>query len=281
MLDTTIVMVAIGLVWMYASVSLIASQINEGVASLLGRRSKDLASAIGNLLNDPDVKGWALKVLNHPLVSPLADGKAQSLAELKNLPSYISADHFAAAVLDGMNSWPGASGTLRENIGRVADPQLRGLLEGILATTQGDVVKVRAELAAWFDGAMDRLSGAYKRRTQLACFCIGLLIAIAFNVDSIRIFQVLWNRPVLMTELTTGAVPVNTQDALTALQSLPIGWPSAPTFEWSIAGALCVGKMLLGWTLTALSVLFGAPFWFDLLQKIAQVRSTGPKPKEV
>jgi hypothetical protein len=179
-----------------------------------------------------------------------------------------------------MNSWPGASGTLRENIGRVADPQLRGLLEGIFATTQGDVVKVRAELAAWFDGAMDRLSGAYKRRTQLACFCIGLVIAIVFNMDSVHVFKVLWTRPVLMTELAGGAASVTTADAVAALQKLPIGWSTVPSFEWSAAGALSAGKMALGWILTALSVLFGAPFWFDLLTKIAQLRGTGPKPKE-
>lgn len=31
---------------------------------------------------------------------------------------------------------------------------------------------------------------------------------------------------------------------------------------------------LLGWTLTAAAVSLGAPFWFDLLQKIAQIRSS-------
>jgi hypothetical protein len=35
----------------------------------------------------------------------------------------------------------------------------------------------------------------------------------------------------------------------------------------------------LGWLLTALAVSLGAPFWFDMLNKIIVVRST-VKPKE-
>ncbi len=38
-------------------------------------------------------------------------------------------------------------------------------------------------------------------------------------------------------------------------------------------------ERLLGWILTALAISLGAPFWFDLLNKIIQLRGTGPKPK--
>ncbi|OMP75125.1 hypothetical protein [[Flexibacter] sp. ATCC 35208] len=34
----------------------------------------------------------------------------------------------------------------------------------------------------------------------------------------------------------------------------------------------------IGWLLTAFAVSLGAPFWFDLLNKIIQLRGTGPKP---
>jgi hypothetical protein len=32
--------------------------------------------------------------------------------------------------------------------------------------------------------------------------------------------------------------------------------------------------------ITASSTLFGAPFWFDTLQKLARIRSSGPSPRE-
>jgi hypothetical protein len=38
-------------------------------------------------------------------------------------------------------------------------------------------------------------------------------------------------------------------------------------------------KYLLGWLITACAVSFGAPFWFDMLNKIMVVRST-IKPQE-
>ena len=38
-------------------------------------------------------------------------------------------------------------------------------------------------------------------------------------------------------------------------------------------------KMLLGWGLSGIAIAMGAPFWFDLLSKIVNVRNTGSKPK--
>ncbi|MGZ8537962.1 MAG: hypothetical protein ACXWV9_06830, partial [Flavisolibacter sp.] len=36
--------------------------------------------------------------------------------------------------------------------------------------------------------------------------------------------------------------------------------------------------IFIGWLITALAISLGAPFWFDLLNKIANLRSGGPKP---
>jgi hypothetical protein len=37
---------------------------------------------------------------------------------------------------------------------------------------------------------------------------------------------------------------------------------------------------LLGWLMTALAALFGAPFWFDTLQRFVSLRGTGDPPAE-
>lgn len=36
----------------------------------------------------------------------------------------------------------------------------------------------------------------------------------------------------------------------------------------------------LGWILTALAISLGAPFWFELMNKLLQFRGNGPKPKD-
>ncbi|HXP02869.1 MAG TPA: hypothetical protein VN808_02035 [Stellaceae bacterium] len=37
--------------------------------------------------------------------------------------------------------------------------------------------------------------------------------------------------------------------------------------------------MVLGWVITALATSLGAPFWFDALNNLLQLRNTGPKPQ--
>jgi hypothetical protein len=37
---------------------------------------------------------------------------------------------------------------------------------------------------------------------------------------------------------------------------------------------------LLGWLITAVAALFGAPFWFDALQSIIRLKGAGPSPDE-
>jgi hypothetical protein len=39
--------------------------------------------------------------------------------------------------------------------------------------------------------------------------------------------------------------------------------------------------MLLGWLITLLAVSLGAPFWFDVLTKVSNLRSSGPRGADV
>lgn len=69
---------------------------------------------------------------------------------------------------------------------------------------------------------------------------------------------------------------------------LPIGWPErdfaktndqSPIVYWWSTVTDAAPDRALGWLLTALAASLGAPFWFDLLNKIIVVRST-VKPHE-
>jgi hypothetical protein len=51
--------VAIGVVFIYILLSLVCSAINEGIASVLNQRGKNLFEGIKNLLNDPTFTGLA------------------------------------------------------------------------------------------------------------------------------------------------------------------------------------------------------------------------------
>jgi len=54
---------------------------------------------------------------------------------------------------------------------------------------------------------------------------------------------------------------------------LPIGWPQG-------LASPVRPSMLLGWLVTAIAASFGAPFWFDTLNRFVQLRAGGPKVEQ-
>lgn len=63
--------------------------------------------------------------------------------------------------------------------------------------------------------------------------------------------------------------------------ALPLGWSREP-YDFKKDFFSSVGKTIaghgIGWLASILAICLGAPFWFDLLNKIANLRSSGPKP---
>jgi hypothetical protein len=269
MLNSTTLEVAIGLVFCYASVALIVSSINEAIASVFKLRSKSLLEGVKSLLNDPKFNGLALNLYNHGLVSPHDQGNAANAQDLTSKPSYIDPKHFAIALIDSIQTKTGDFVQLGADINAIPDPQIKQLLQGIYARASGKIENVHAELATWFDSGMDRLSGGYKRRSQLYCFIIALAIAALFNIDSFHLFTTLWQHPAIAAGISPPAA--STDIPWEMLMSLPVGWTdSSPQIN---------GAQLAGWLVTASATLFGAPFWFDLLQKLVNLRGTGNKPE--
>ncbi|HEX4344011.1 MAG TPA: hypothetical protein VHZ31_00470 [Solirubrobacteraceae bacterium] len=153
----------------------------------------------------------------------------------------------------------------------------------------GDREKFRSLLERWFDSSMDRVSGWYKRRTQVIVCFLALLVTLACNVNTISIADRLVNddavRAAVVSQATTTSAKAG--DSLDTVASnitnvqqlgLPLGWdkkagdPAKPDLDnhlWRTLG---------GWLLTFLALSLGAPFWFDALSKIAGLRNTGTKP---
>ena len=264
--------VAIGLVFCYASISVISSSLYEAIASMVKLRARFLLDGVKELLNDPDFSGLARDVYQHALVNPRSSGTGEGGAAAAIIPSYIEPRSFAIALIDAIQKVPAGFQNLRERIDALPDRQLRTLLQGIWDRSEGKIENVEASLARWFDGGMNRVSGVYKRHAQLFTFLIALVIAGLFNVDSFHLFKTLWVHPGAAASIGAGSATEGGKMAFQALFTLPVGWSQAPTSAG--AGLLLFG----GWLVTAISVLFGAPFWFDLLQRLVNLRGTGSKP---
>jgi len=167
------------------------------------------------------------------------------------------------------------------------------------------------EIETWFDRSMDRASGVYKRNTQLLCFFLGFAIAIMFNLDSLFLVQRLSHDTAMRTALAGGAETIvkeskskeqNSQSFnpekleeninsllgnssfITPITENADNLMSCPDKEQTICPSsekkfnpLKIFPTVVGWIITALAIYMGAPFWFEILGKFVNVRSTGKK----
>src|SRR5215470_17634257 len=116
MLNSTILDVAIGLVFTFLAMSLAVSAIVEAVASAAKWRCTMLLQGVKGLLNDASFKGLALAVYNHALVNPMAPGTASTENDVKPLPSYIEPRQFAAALMDVLTIGKNLTGDMKQAI---------------------------------------------------------------------------------------------------------------------------------------------------------------------
>lgn len=189
------------------------------------------------------------------------------------------------------------------------NPETLSYLTSLWIDSQGDTAKFRAALEQWFRDMMERCTGWYKRLTQKVLLGIGLAIAVIFNVDTLAIIQKLEHSPKMReqivrqaTEFTKAhpnlaaelekpkpdstaqqekklrdtlyaqAVTLSTGQIKDANTLLGLGWPDG---FLNFKGCWFVGLLsaLGGWALTAIAISLGAPFWFDLLNKVMQLRN--------
>jgi len=235
MFNSSILDVIIGLVFCFASVALFVSSLTEALASFLKLRHKTLLAGIQKMLNDPDGNGLVKSLYEHALIDPMSlalpavaatiDSAALApsapppgarpatqaavapttpdWARRRQLPAYIASRDFAHALLDIIRTAPDANAGLKADIDAVADPQLRQALQGFHARARGDVDKFSDAIANWFDNAMDRLSGSYKRRAQVCTFLIALVTAAGLNIDAFHVLDQLWKRPALSAAIVS------------------------------------------------------------------------------
>ena len=302
MFGSEVLEVAIGLVFLYLLLSLICSSIREGIEAVQKARAIDLERGIRELLHDRGGTGLASALYNHPLVFGLFQGEYDPTRLTKgrmpgrgNLPSYIPARNFSAALLDIVARGKGvAAGTggqktaadagttpislesLRAGVVTLDNEAVRRALLTAIDTAQGDLQRAQANVEAWFNSSMDRVSGWYKRRTQNIIFAVGLLLTIAVNADTLAVAGSLvrdeaLRRAVIASAERPVAGAAAGYEALTTM-AFPIGWSQLPS-------AVDVARHVPGWLMTALAISLGAPFWFDVLNKFMVIRST-VKPHE-
>ncbi|MGI8586949.1 MAG: hypothetical protein ACR2M0_04575 [Chloroflexia bacterium] len=179
---------------------------------------------------------------------------------------------------------------IRDNVVPLLPTDKRQALLDFMTAGQADFNALRTSIETWFDNSMNHVSDVYKRRVQIYLFGIGLCVTLFIGADSLQIVHTLaTDGPLRDAVVAQAGHANNTADAGALVSQLDqfrqlFGYGDLVT-QWGKLNAgqeivLFVEK-LIGLLLTALAVSFGAPFWFDLLNKVSNLRSgTKPNPSD-
>jgi hypothetical protein len=328
---------AIGLAFIYLLLSLLASAVQEVIAGWLAMRAATLEKGLRNMLETdsglppgaaslppgPDAPAQNLvdNLYAHPLIRSMYKqswwplhrrGRGEGTAWANGrLPSYIAPRSFALALFDTLApnaSSPDEDGKVPESHDVIATVRgelvtmnipagVKHRLVTILDDARGDIDSFRQGLEAWFDDSMARVSGWYKRKTQLILLVLAVIVTVGVNANTLTIGERLWKdehvRAAVVQRATSSDVTGKTAGATAkerldnaandvdsvAKLGVPIGWsgngddPRHVNFDdgkWI--------RVLGGWFLTFAAISLGAPFWFDTLSRLSRLRSSG-KPE--
>jgi hypothetical protein len=294
--------VATGMAFFFLLLAIVVSTVTELISRALGLRSSTLKVGIGTLLSDPNLQTIGSEFYKHPLVKSLKGKKRLR----ESYPSYLHARTFASALIDTVSRGAStvaqvqaalaAPSPIASGANVPADPNappvvhipddLKRQLTILIGQAGDDMDKLRKHIETWYDDGMERVSGWYKRKAQVWTGVAAAVLIIAINADGFSVANDLLKNPTardafvaqataISAQATTNGVPaLNLQDVKTQLApvGLSIGWDNV---DMSTQGGL---KRLAGWIITFFAVLMGAPFWFDALSRLVNLRASGTPP---
>ncbi|WBL41207.1 hypothetical protein PBT90_10610 [Algoriphagus halophytocola] len=175
--------------------------------------------------------------------------------------------------------------------------ETRYQLNLLWAEAANDIEKFKALIENWYDDQMDRITGWFKRKLRFFTFVIGLLLAFLFQVDTIELAEKLTVNEELRELYVEGAKEfiaknpqgidsagaINTKDFIAQFDTLLKAHSqtlstrksttdiSIPWFDTENSRKIL---QWLGFLITAFAISLGAPFWFDMLNKLMKVRNS-------
>lgn len=207
--------VGIGLALVFTLVALICSIVNEWISAMVEKRGNLLWEGIENLVGQ-ELRG---DICGHQLMQGLVRKQTWFDAILERIlpginrakPSYVPTEMFVTTLLDVLGARaaggsPQALGQLPttfaglqtaiENANGVPDKvkqALLALVNNAGSAAADELAKAKKYIGDWFDAGMDRVSGWYKRWSQLILILVGLGVAFFLGVDCIAIAKRLWS----------------------------------------------------------------------------------------
>jgi hypothetical protein len=290
--------VALGLAFLYCLLSTVCSAVNEGIATVLGWRAKNLEVAVANLLAHEEWKqeggeprDLASEIFDHWRVKALVRDHSSTQTR-RNRPSYLPPRAFSLALAETLAQGPHGPepekspwqladeqilARVKAAVESVPAGQAQAFIHKAAVNADGTLEGFRRQVETGFDDAMERASGWYKRKVQLTVVLLAAALTLGLNVDTVGIASRLWSdKPVRTAVAQKASAAKDSQQAADAVDSvdqlkLPLGW-GANNAPKSVGAA---ARRVPGWLITIAALSLGAPFWFDLLSRVARLRGSG------
>ncbi|KPC52603.1 hypothetical protein [Amantichitinum ursilacus] len=239
-MDNRLLDVSIGLVLVFALTSLLASILLGLLQNVLKSRGKVLTQAVSSMFGDDDKLAQMFYCL--PLI--------RTLYRNDRHPSYLEPDLFCSALFDLLGRHVPEANLVRGNgtpqdfvvrlstvLAQKFPEQASGLgaatglvaLGGTLQTLAAgaaDWPAFETRITQWFTATTDRASGWFTRQSQIWLFGIGFVLALAMNINPIRIGEALWRDPVLRAAMVESARSI-TQENTALVQAAAVASAAA------------------------------------------------------
>ena len=304
---------------------------------ILNTRAKFLEQSLLEMFKGE--QGLVDQFYKHPAIKEL--GKKDKKGNFKK-PSYIPNEVFARVAMELlMNASKQSASAAPEAVSfsaiadgiqqvKAINPELEELMDHLfpgmgqagavsfgIEDVQAKLKQYQENVETWFDHSMDKASVWYKENAKTFAFTIGLILSLAFNVDTIHITDRLWREPTVRQALVAQADTYQLEEGTANITevpgyfdslAMPIGWTTVPADEPALcnhfvtaegqfairSGSECrilvnvpqasdyMGWIikLLGFLISAIAARQGAPFWFDLLRKLVTLRGGSQAKKK-
>lgn len=191
--------------------------------------------------------------------------------------------------------------------------RLLTILEDVKLNTDNAAKRLEAfqtALDQWFNESMERTSDWYKRRVQLWTFFSGIVFCTILNIDTLKMAQYLWQNPEARAAYVQAAGTIIRQTSSDSLvldslkkqlfnggslqiakakqqidsltnrvrtqlaqgTTIPMGWETEEIPNGNALWGYWLRK-LAGLIISIGALSAGAPFWFDMLKNVMNIRS--------
>ncbi len=266
--------VVIGMIFIYLLFSLFVSIINEVIGHLFNSRGSKLYDSILELIGKEATqelfKDHRIKVLSKNSKTIL--NSASEISKLKKAwPEHIPASLFGEIIAEIDNS----------------------MIGGIIGDLKDEIKNSSIKTKEAYEMALLKTKQTYKHNVRKLTVMVSVIVVILFNVDSISIFKDLGtdaSKIVIITDMAEKYIAANdtstspdTQNTVADLKNklneihktqihdlestLGLGWENKKFWKelkW---------HSIPGWIITVLALSLGAPFWFDTLKRVINIKN--------